>query len=324
MEVSSHALAQGRVDGVVYDVAAFTNLSQDHLDFHGTLEDYYRAKASLFTPERARRGVVVVDDVHGRRLAAEAAVPVVTVSAAGSDADWRAEAVVHEPSGATRFRAHGPDDDEVSIGLRLAGDFNVANALVAVAVLRGLGLDAGDISWGISTVQVPGRMERVRWGQDFLGVVDYAHTPDAVDRAISALHAGLPGRVVAVLGCGGDRDRDKRPLMGEVAARSADVVVVTDDNPRSEEPAAIRAAILAGVARVAPAERAEVHEIADRREAIRFAVASAAAGDAVLVLGKGHEQGQEVGDTVLPFDDRSVLRDAIGARGGDGAGLADR
>jgi UDP-N-acetylmuramoyl-L-alanyl-D-glutamate--2,6-diaminopimelate ligase len=227
---------------------------------------------------------------------------------------------VHEPSGATRFRAHGPDAEEVSVGLRLAGDFNVANALVAVAVLRGLGLDVGDIGWGISTVQVPGRMERVRWGQDFVAVVDYAHTPDAVERAISALRAGLPGRVVAVLGCGGDRDRDKRPLMGEVAARGADVVVVTDDNPRSEEPAAIRAAVLAGVARVAPAERAEVHEIGDRREAIRFAVARATAGDAVLVLGKGHEQGQEVGETVLPFDDRDVLREAISARDGDDGG----
>ncbi|HEY5186445.1 MAG TPA: UDP-N-acetylmuramoyl-L-alanyl-D-glutamate--2,6-diaminopimelate ligase [Actinomycetes bacterium] len=311
LEVSSHALALGRVDGLVFDVAGFTNLSQDHLDFHGDLEDYFRAKASLFTPKRCRRAVVCVDGDHGRRLAAEATVPVTTVTCADvPGADWRAEDVVHDPDGSTRFRAVGPAGPvEVTTGL--PGAFNVANALLALAMLDAVGVSVAAAASALAGVAVPGRMERVRAGQPFSAVVDYAHTPDAVSRAIEALRPAVTGRLLVVLGCGGDRDRAKRPLMGEVAARGADLLVVTDDNPRSEEPARIRTAVLEGAMQVPDAERAEVLEVGDRRAAIEAAVGSARAGDAVLVLGKGHEPGQELADRVLPFDDRAVLREAI-------------
>jgi UDP-N-acetylmuramoyl-L-alanyl-D-glutamate--2,6-diaminopimelate ligase len=193
----------------------------------------------------------------------------------------------------------------------MAGDFNVANALVAAAVLHELGVEPMWIVRGLCTVTVPGRMQQVRWGQDFQAAVDYAHTPDAVERAIAAVRPGSRGRVIVVLGCGGDRDRGKRPLMGEVAARMADLLVVTDDNPRSEDPAAIRQAMLDGVERVPAAERAEVHEVGDRREAIFLAARLATGDDTVLVLGKGHETGQEVAGTVHPFQDSKVLHEAI-------------
>jgi UDP-N-acetylmuramoyl-L-alanyl-D-glutamate--2,6-diaminopimelate ligase len=311
MEVSSHALALGRVDGLVFDVAGFTNLSQDHLDFHGGLEDYYRAKASLFTPERCRRAVVCVDDDHGRRLAAEVAVPITTVTCTDvPGADWRAEDVAHGPDGSTRFRAVGPAGP-VEVATGLPGAFNVANALLAVAMLDAAGVPTAPAAAALAGVAVPGRMERVQAGQPFSAVVDYAHTPDAVSRAIEALRPSVTGRLLVVLGCGGDRDRAKRPLMGAVAARGADRVLVTDDNPRTEDPAQIRAAVLAGALQVPEAERAEVVEVADRRAAIEAAVRAAGAGDAVLVLGKGHELGQELADRVLPFDDRVVLREAI-------------
>ncbi len=310
MEVSSHALALGRVDGCVYDVAAFTNLSRDHLDFHPTLEAYYAAKATLFTPERSRCGVVMIDDEHGRRLAAEATVPVRTASVAAA-ADWRAVGARQE-RGATAFRALGPDGEDVAVRLRLAGAFNIANALVAVAMLRLLEVDPEHIGAGVAEVTVPGRMERVGHRQDILALVDYAHTPDAVARAIDAAREGRPGRVLVVLGCGGDRDRDKRPQMGEVAARGADVLVVTDDNPRTEDPSVIRAGMLAGAARVRAADRAGLEEVGDRRDAINLAVRLARPGDTLLVLGKGHESGQEVAGEVHPFDDRVVLREALG------------
>ena len=308
MEVSSHALVMGRVDGVVFDVAAFTNLGRDHLDFHADLEDYFRAKASLFTPERARRGLVNVDDAHGRRLLAEASIPLRTFSAFGNDADWRALDVVLAPEGAT-FVVEGPDGQRFPAGVPLAGDFNVANALCAIATVGEAGLDAAAVASGIAVGGgVPGRLERVDAGQDWLGIVDYAHKPDAVTAALEALRPLTRGRLIVVIGAGGDRDPGKRPLMGEIAARLADVLVVTDDNPRTEDPATIRAAILSGVPDGAPAE---VVEVGDRRTAIAYAVDHAAAGDTVLVAGKGHEAGQEVDGVVHPFDDREVLREEV-------------
>jgi UDP-N-acetylmuramoyl-L-alanyl-D-glutamate--2,6-diaminopimelate ligase len=307
MEVSSHALVMGRVDGVVFDVAVFTNLGRDHLDFHADVEEYYRAKASLFTPERARLGLVNVDDEHGRRLLAEATIPMRAFSLTGRDADWQAVDVELTATGST-FTVLGPDGIAVDAGVPLPGDFNVANALAAIAAAAEAGFDTARVAAGIAAGGgVPGRLERVDAGQDFVVVVDYAHKPDAVQAAIQTLRPLTDGRVIVVIGAGGDRDPGKRPIMGEIAGRLADVLVVTDDNPRTEEPAAIRAAVLAGVA----PGGAEVLEIGDRGAAIREAVRLARPGDIVLIAGKGHETGQEVAGVLHPFDDREVARTSI-------------
>ena len=314
MEVSSHALVMGRVDGVVFDVACFTNLGRDHLDFHDSLEDYFSAKASLFTPERSRLGLVNVDDEHGRRLVHESTVPIRTFSASGADADWRASDVELQPTG-SEFTVHAPDGSTTRARVPLTGDFNVANALCAIAALAEAGFDVEAVAAALAASPgVPGRLERVDAGQSFLAVVDYAHKPDAVTAALNALRPLTAGRLVVVIGAGGDRDPGKRPIMGEVAARLADVLVVTDDNPRSEDPAMIRADLVAGAGAVAPDERATVHEVGDRRSAIRLAVSLAHEGDTVVVAGKGHETGQEVAGVIHPFDDRAVLREELAAR----------
>jgi UDP-N-acetylmuramoyl-L-alanyl-D-glutamate--2,6-diaminopimelate ligase len=306
MEVSSHALVMGRVDGVVFDVAVFLNLGRDHLDFHVDEEDYYGAKASLFTPERARLALVGVDDEHGRRLAGETTLPVRTFSAEGREADWTVDDVHPGPDGTT-FHVLGPGVD-VAGGVPLPGGFNVTNALAAVAACAEAGLDPGAVADGIAGGGgVPGRFERVEAGQPFTVVVDYAHKPDAVQAALASLRPLTDGRLLVVLGAGGDRDQGKRPLMGEIAARLADVVVVTDDNPRSEDPAAIRAALLEG----ARTGTAEVIEEGDRRAAIAAALGLARAGDIVVVAGKGHETGQEIDGVVHPFDDRDVVRQLL-------------
>jgi UDP-N-acetylmuramoyl-L-alanyl-D-glutamate--2,6-diaminopimelate ligase len=312
MEVSSHALVLGRVDGVVFDVAAFTNLGRDHRDFHETVADYFAAKASLFTAARTRRGPTNVDGEHGRLPPGRAEVPMSTFSVDGRDADWRAVEVDPAPGGSS-FRVLGPGVD-VAAGVALPGRFNVANALCAIALAGEGGLDAAAVADGIATGDgVPGRLERIDAGQDFLVVVDYAHKPDALTAALQALRPLTRGRLVLVLGAGGDRDRGKRPAMGEIGAGLADVLVVTDDNPRTEDPAAIRAALVAGAESVAHHERAELVEIGDRREAIRQALALAGPGDTVVVAGKGHETGQEVDGVVHPFDDRAEVRAALGS-----------
>ena len=304
MEVSSHALVQGRVDGVVFDVAVFTNLGRDHLDFHADVEDYFEAKASLFTPERCIRGLVNADDEHGRRLLQRGDVPLESFSTTGGDADWRAEDVEVTAAGST-FVVAGPGGVRVEAGCPLPGGFNVANALAALAACATAGFDLADVARAMAEGGgVPGRLERVDEGQDFTVVVDYAHKPDAVTAALAAMRPLTAGRLIVVLGAGGERDPGKRPIMGEIAARLADVLVVTDDNPRGEDPAAIRAEILAGTREGA----AEVVEVGDRRAAIHEALGRARAGDVVLVAGKGHETGQEVGGVVLPFDDRDVVR----------------
>ncbi len=310
MEVSSHALVMGRVDGVVFDLAVFTNLGRDHLDFHRDLDDYYAAKASLFTPERARRALVNIDDPYGRRLLEETTIAARTFSATGADADWRASELDLSATG-SRFVVHGPDGQRVEAGVPLPGDFNVANALAALAACAEVGFPADAVAEGIAAgAGVPGRLERIEVGQDFAVVVDYAHKPDAVESALRTLRPLTTGRLLVVIGAGGDRDPGKRPLMGEIAARFADVLVVTDDNPRTEDPGAIRAAVLAGTGDAT----AEVVEIGDRRLAIREALARARPGDIVLVAGKGHETGQEVAGDVLPFDDRDVVREELARR----------
>jgi len=312
MEVSSHALVMGRVGGVRFAAAGFTNLGRDHLDFHADVEDYFQAKARLFDG-RARRELVTVDDESGRRLAG-LRPDAGTVSISGP-ADWTASDVEAAPGGGSTFTLHGPGGATWPARVRLPGGFNVANAVLAVALLDAVGVPVETALTGIADTVVPGRMEPVDAGQPFVAVVDYAHTPDAVATALAALRGATSGRLITVLGCGGDRDPGKRPAMGTAAASGSDVLIVTDDNPRSEDPAAIRAAMLAGVADVPDGRRAEVHEVAGRRDALAAAVALAAPGDTLLVAGKGHETGQEVAGTVHPFDDRAVLREVLAALG---------
>ncbi|MET9799818.1 UDP-N-acetylmuramoyl-L-alanyl-D-glutamate--2,6-diaminopimelate ligase [Streptomyces sp. NPDC006368] len=312
MEVSSHALVLGRVDGCVFDVAVFNNLSPEHMEFHSGMEDYFQAKAQLFTPRRSRQGVVNFDDEYGRRLTKEASVPVVTFSAEGHpDADWRAESVEIGALGST-FTIVGPQGERVSAKAPLAGPFNVANTLAAVVALAVAGVDPQTAADGVAVVPgVPGRLERVDEGQPYLAVVDYAHKTDAVESVLRALRKVTEGKLHVVLGCGGDRDVTKRGPMGAAAARLADTAVLTSDNPRSEDPLAILAAMLAGAAEVPVHERGEVVVFEDRAAAIASAVARARPGDTVLVAGKGHEQGQDIAGVVRPFDDRTVLREAI-------------
>lgn len=310
MEVSSHALALGRVVGTRFAVAAFTNLSQDHLDFHADMDDYFATKARLFDG-RARRAVIGVDDVWGRRLA-DRTPGAVTVSITGP-ADWSARDIVADPRGGQQFSALTPAGP-LPVRLRLPGAFNVANALVALACLDAVGVDTATAAAAFADLAVPGRMQPVAVGQPWLAIVDYAHKPAAVAALLDTLRAQVPGRLLTVLGCGGDRDRGKRPLMGAAAAARSALLVVTDDNPRSEDPAAIRAAMLAG-ARGQPGapETCEVREIGDRRAAIAAAVAAARPGDAVVIAGKGHETGQEIAGRRHPFDDAAELAGAIEA-----------
>jgi UDP-N-acetylmuramoyl-L-alanyl-D-glutamate--2,6-diaminopimelate ligase len=307
MEVSSHALSLGRVAATRFAVGAFTNLSQDHLDFHRDMDDYFAAKATLFDG-RAEHAVICVDDEWGARLAVRT-LGAVTVATTGS-ADWSAAAAVTEADGGQRFTARTPYG-EVPVRLRLPGAFNVANALVALASLAAVGVAPELAAERLAEVTVPGRMQRIALGQPFLAVVDYAHKPAAVAALLDTLRAQVSGRLITVLGCGGDRDRGKRPLMGAAAAARSDVLVVTDDNPRSESPGDIRAAMLAGA--LSEAEHGELHEIGDRRAAIVAAVDAARPGDAVVVAGKGHETGQEIHGVRHPFDDAAELAAAITA-----------
>lgn len=320
MEVSSHALALGRVDGTGFAVGGFTNLSRDHLDFHPSMEDYFETKAMLFDPNsplRARRAVACIDDEAGRAIAARAG-DAITVSADGHAAHWRAIDVAPMGAGGQQFTVIDPAGAQHRIAVPLPGHYNVANCLVALALLDAVGVSPEQASAGLLQTRVPGRMEEIDAGQDFLALVDYAHKPGALRAVLTAL--ARPGRRVAVVfGAGGERDPGKRAPMGATAAELADLVVVTDDNPRGEDPAAIRREILAGATESGCA--AEIVEIADRAAAIRHAVAWAGPGDVVLIAGKGHETGQRTGGHTRPFDDRveldRALREAIiGPRSG--------
>jgi UDP-N-acetylmuramoyl-L-alanyl-D-glutamate--2,6-diaminopimelate ligase len=310
MEVSSHALAQHRADALHFAGALFTNLSQDHLDFHPTMADYFEAKASLFTPGRARAAVIGVADEWGRRLAARR--PDAVTFAVDGPADWTVRDIAAGPAG-SELLACGPDGERVELSVPLPGMFNIANALGALALLVAVGVDPVAAAAGIGSLAgVPGRMERVDAGQPFLALVDFAHTPDAVTTLLTTVRPLVKGRIIIVLGCGGDRDRGKRPLMGAAAATLADLAILTNDNPRSEDPADILAAMLAGV----PAELRRAGRVLvepDRAGAIAAAVAAAGPQDAVVVAGKGHESGQEQAGVVTPFDDRLVLRAALDA-----------
>ena len=308
MEVSSHAMVLHRADEVVFDAVCFTNLTQDHLDFHGTMEAYYEAKRLLFTPEHARRAVVCVDDEWGRRLAREATIPVTTYATReGIEADHRVREIRAGDYGSD-FTVEGPDGTR-TLHAALPGRHYVANTLASVLLLEALGHSGPEVVRTLGEAGiVPGRMEPVAHTPR-RGVVDYSHTPDALEQALETLRA-IPGtgRLLVVMGAGGDRDRTKRPRMGEVAARLADVVIVTDDNPRTEDPASIRRQVLDGIP---DATKAQVHEVGGRGEAIALAAALADVSDTILVAGKGAETGQQIGDIVHPFDDRLRLRDAL-------------
>jgi len=303
MEISSHALAQHRADGVVVDVALFTNLSQDHLDFHASMEGYFAAKAMLFTPSHARQGVVNADDPWGRRLLIDPSIPITTF-ALDASADVRARAIE------VRHDGVGFTVDGIHVGSALRGRFNASNCLGVLAVASALGIPLADAAAAVASVPlVPGRMEPVEAGQGFAVVVDYAHTADSILNVLRGARALAAGRVIVVFGCGGDRDRAKRPIMGRTAAEEAELTIVTSDNPRSEDPAAIIEEIVAGMP---PGARHFIEP--DRRAAIGLAVHEARDGDIVVIAGKGHETYQEIDGAVVPFDDRAVARDAIVAR----------
>lgn len=302
LEVSSHAMKLDRVVGLRFSVAGFLNLGEDHMDFHPDVEDYFEAKAALFTPEYTDRAVVWTDDARGSQIAAraaEAGLSVVTVGT-GEDVQYRLgtyEAVAPLGGRATLTRASG----SVELRIGMPGAYNMIDAAVAFAMLETIGTDPDDILVGLAGAQVPGRMQALELGEGApTVVVDFAHTPQAVAAALDAL-SGAFERVVTVIGCGGDRDAAKRPVMGRAAAERSDVVLVTDDNPRTEDPATIRAATLAGALEVSG--EVVVEEVAGRRAAIARALELADPATVVAVLGKGHEQGQHVGDQVFPFDD---------------------
>jgi UDP-N-acetylmuramoyl-L-alanyl-D-glutamate--2,6-diaminopimelate ligase len=323
MEVSSHALALCRTLGCEFDVGVFTNLTQDHLDFHPDIEDYFRAKARLFTeyPRQSRKSfaaVINVDDPFGRRLAAETEGRVFSCGL-----DVGAEICAHHveaSAGGLSFHVEAEGETR-RVRLPLGGQFNVYNSLAAIGTARALGIGWEAVLEGLaSATGVPGRFESVvaADGQDFAVIVDYAHTPDGLENVLRSARALSPRRLSVVFGCGGDRDRRKRPLMGEIAARLADQVFVTSDNPRTEEPGAVIADIVSGIGSATP-DRLTVEP--DRRAAICAAVASAGPGDLVVIAGKGHETYQIVADRTIHFDDRDAAREAILARG-EGVPLA--
>jgi UDP-N-acetylmuramoyl-L-alanyl-D-glutamate--2,6-diaminopimelate ligase len=347
MEVSSHALALNRTDGIHFDVKVFTNLTQDHLDFHADMEEYFAAKKLLFAAEGGAPlmelaggvSVINVDDPYGQRLAGELGEGEtgerVTFSAAGAEAEFSATEVSFDASGAA-FRCRTPAG-ELEARIPLPGHFNVENALAGLAASYALGVDPRlAVDALASASRIPGRFEPIEETQPFAVVVDYAHTPDSLRNVLRAARRLTEGRLIAVFGCGGDRDRDKRPLMGRIGVEEADLAVITSDNPRSEEPLTIIDEILAGIepeepesgrhartrsggraevgrhARTRSGGRAEVVVEADRRAAIALALGRASAGDMVVIAGKGHEQGQEfAGGRKLPFDDRDVAREEL-------------
>jgi UDP-N-acetylmuramoyl-L-alanyl-D-glutamate--2,6-diaminopimelate ligase len=306
MEVSSHALELHRCDAIHFELALFTNLTQDHLDFHGDMESYFRAKRRLFELG-PRTAIVNADDPYGRRLAEE--FKCVTFSAAGAEADLAASETTFDASGSSLTATWRLTGGEVKVRTGLPGDFNVANALAALGAGVALGVEPRVAAEALGRAErVPGRFEPVDEGQGFAVLVDYAHTPDSLENVLRAARRLTSGRLIAVFGAGGDRDRGKRPKMGRAGAELADLAIVTSDNPRSEDPEAILAEVLAG----AESGPAEVEAEVDRRAAIALALARARAGDTVVIAGKGHEQGQEfAAGRRLPFDDRQVAREEL-------------
>ena len=306
MEVSSHAIDQGRIKGAKYEVVAFSNLTQDHLDYHLSMENYFQAKANLFTTEYAKAAVINIDDSYGKKLSKQVKIPVVTVSRKESTADlYLAKAEIK--NGLYQVEIKSKSGESLSENFALLGDYNLDNLLLAVAIAYSAGLSLDKIASTISKLQsVPGRLESVNAGQKFTALVDYAHTPDAVERVIATVKSATNGKIIGVLGCGGDRDASKRSLMGHALFNGCDLAIFTSDNPRSESAEAILKQMTAGI----DLGKKGLVEL-DRKNAIDLAVKNAQRGDVVLLMGKGHESGQEVNSVVTPFDDRVELAESI-------------
>ncbi len=306
MEVSSHAIDQGRIKGAKYEVVAFSNLTQDHLDYHLSMENYFQSKANLFASEYAKAAVINIDDSYGKKLLKQVKIPVVTVSRKDSTADWYL-AKAEIKNGLYQVEIKSKSGESLSENFALLGDYNLDNLLLAVAIVNSAGLSLDKIASTISKLQsVPGRLESVNAGQKFTALVDYAHTPDAVERVIATVKSVTNGKIIGVLGCGGDRDASKRSLMGYALFNGCDLAVFTSDNPRSESAEAILKQMTAGI----DLGKKGFVEI-DRKNAIDLAVKNAQSGDVVLLMGKGHESGQEVNSVVTPFDDRIELAESI-------------
>ena len=312
MEVSSHALSLNRVEGTKFSVVAFTNLSHDHLDFHETMENYFQAKSRLFKYGFSEKAIINIDDSWGKRLFEETEIEKLSISTHDQKANWKIiDSSLADPSSSSKsvveLTIAGPGGILLSIATPLMGDYNSANVLMALALAVESGIDPLSAANALSNAKgAPGRMESIELGQRFTAVIDYAHTPDAVSAALKAVRSSTKGRIIAVLGCGGDRDAAKRPLMGQALISGADLAIFTSDNPRSEDPLSILNQMHEGM------KLTENHfVIVDRSEAIKFAIENAVEGDCVLVLGKGHETGQEIKGKISPFDDRVELKNAI-------------
>lgn len=307
MEVSSHALALKRMKGTHFRYVGFTNLSQDHLDFHKDMASYFAAKSELFTPEYAQSGYINIDSPYGAQLLTHCTIPAVSISRSNVTAMWR-YSDFHSASSGNEITIQGPDTDTiVKTHTQLLGGFNLDNLLMAVAIAFDWGIGIDQLTTIIPTVTgAPGRLEAINAGQNFTALVDYAHTPDAVTNVLSAAQEFTEGRVIAVLGCGGDRDSSKRPLMGRALFEGSDIAIFTSDNPRSEDPSKILSQMSEGITLSEPSQVCE-----DRAAAIARAVEIAEAGDTVLILGKGHETGQDIAGKISAFDDRAELTRAI-------------
>jgi len=309
MEVSSHALSMGRMKGSHFAIAAFTNLSQDHLDFHQTMENYFAAKAQLFTSEYADAAFINIDNDYGKRLVEHSQIPATTLSRLSASADWYFTEL-HTTSQGYEFSLRGPGGILIESHTPLFGGYNADNLLMAIAIAVACGVDPIEIATVAPQLTgAPGRLDAVSLGQNFKAFVDYAHSPDAVRSVLKAAREFTSGRIIGVLGCGGDRDATKRPLMGQALSQGCDIAIYTSDNPRSEKPENILADMTSNIAVVEPSR-----VILDRKAAIEYAVSLAGAGDSILVLGKGHETGQEINGANSPFDDRLVLAQSIEAR----------
>jgi UDP-N-acetylmuramoyl-L-alanyl-D-glutamate--2,6-diaminopimelate ligase len=306
MEVSSHAMVLHRAQGAHFAFVGFTNLTQDHLDFHGDIDSYFAAKAKLFTYEFADQAVINIDDQYGAKLAASIELPVITISRTNAQARWH-YSDIDESGKQIHFKLRGTGGILIESSTMLRGGYNLDNLLMAVAIAVESGVDPIDIAAALPKIAgAAGRLEEISVGQEFSAIVDYAHTPDAVKNVLDAIRGFTKGKVIAVLGCGGDRDATKRPLMGQALASGCDIAIFTSDNPRSEDPQMILEAMV-GKQIVAEPDRV----IVDRKRAIEYAVSLAQPGDTVAILGKGHELGQEIAGKKYEFDDRRVLAQAI-------------
>jgi UDP-N-acetylmuramoyl-L-alanyl-D-glutamate--2,6-diaminopimelate ligase len=309
MEVSSHALSLQRVKGAHFSIAAFTNLSQDHLDFHHDMESYFATKAALFTSEYCDQAFINIDSKYGAKLAEMTTVPVTTVSRHQKSATWHFVEIAETATGA-EFSIRGSGGILIESRTQLQGAYNFDNLLLALAIAHECGVDPIELAAVTPKLRgAPGRLESVTLGQDFKALVDYAHSPDAVANVLAAAREFTSGKIIAVLGCGGDRDASKRPLMGSALVHGSDVAIFTSDNPRSEEPSKIIQQMVGALTVTVPSCAIE-----DRASAIRYAASIAQSGDTVLILGKGHENGQDIKGAVTPFDDRIQLAQAIEAR----------